>query len=255
MPLVHKGGNMRYFACLLVALCLSASVTRAQEQPKLSSAQREVVDAQKARAEAGDRREEVAWSRYVADDCIFSGDNGARTTKAQSIELLKKKLPLEYDHSVNQRDYVVHIYRNTAVINYRVTAHERFADTDIITEQRDTDTDIKQNGARLLVARQWVNVPVNLRRPVAIDTSVYKDCVGQYEWRPLDDVETISMRDGRLWTQSGKDLDEYFPLGADSFFIKAELGIATFSCDAQGHVTGYTCHLPDGQEIHVKKIK
>jgi hypothetical protein len=246
---------MRYFTCLLVTLCLSASMICAQDQPKLSPAEQEVLDAQKARAEAGDRRDEVAWSRYVADDCIYSGDNGARTTKAQSIELLKKKLPLEYDHSVNQRDYIVHIYGNTAVINYRVTTHERFTDTDIITEQRDTETYIKQSGTWLLVARQWVNVPVNLRRPVAIDASVYKDYVGQYEWRPLDDVETISMKDGRLWTQSGKDVDEYFPLGADSFFIKAELGIATFSRDAEGHVTGYTYHLPDGQEIHVKKIK
>ena len=166
---------MRCFTCLFVALYLSAGMVCAQDQPKFSPAQKEVLDARKARVEAGDRRDQAAWSGYVADDCIFSGDNGARASKAKSMELLKKKLPLEYDHSVNPRDYVVHIYGNTAVLNYRVTTHEQFADTDIVTEQRDTETYIRQNGTWLLVARQWVNVPINLRKPVAVDTSVYKD--------------------------------------------------------------------------------
>lgn len=34
------------------------------------------------------------------------------------------KLPLAYDHGVNRRDYVVHVYGSTAVLNYRVTIHE-----------------------------------------------------------------------------------------------------------------------------------
>ena len=44
-------------------------------------------------------------------------------------------------------------------------------------------------------------------------------------------------------------------LGSDTFFVKSALGISAFSRDPQGHVTGYTCRLADGQEIHVKKIK
>lgn len=63
------------------------------------------------------------------------------------------------------------------------------------------------------------------------------------------------VKDGRLWTQFGQDVDEYFPLGAESFFVKTDLGTAAFSRDAQGLVTGYTYHRVDGQEIHVKKIK
>jgi hypothetical protein len=46
------------------------------------------------------------------------------------------KLPLAYDHGVNPRAYVVHVYGNTVVLNYRVTIHEQFTDTDIISEQR-----------------------------------------------------------------------------------------------------------------------
>jgi hypothetical protein len=48
-----------------------------------------------------------------------------------------------------------------------------------------------------------------------MDTSVYK---GQYEWRPLDQAETVSVKDGKLWTDCGENMDEeYFPLGLRRF--------------------------------------
>jgi hypothetical protein len=196
----------------------------------------------------------TAWSRYVADDCIFSTDDGELHTKTQYMEHVGKMRP-EYDYSVNPRDYVIHLYGNTAVINFRVTGHEQFTDADIISEQRFTETYIKQNGSWLLVARQWDNLPVNFHKPVAADTSLYKDFVGEYEWRPDGDLDVVSLKDGKLWSRFGKDEDEYLPLGSDTFFIKNDLGSVTFSRDPQGHVTGYTYHRVDGQEIHVKKIK
>jgi hypothetical protein len=255
--LVHKGQNMRSVMCLLGALCLSASTICAQGQPSLSPAQQEVVDAHRARVEAGERRDYATWSRYVADDCIYSTDDGDIDTNVKAHTVERWKLPLEYDHGVNPRDYVVHVYANTAVMNFRVTAHEQFTDADIISEQRYTETYIKQNGIWVLIARQWGNLPVNFRKPVAVDTSVYKDYVGQYQWRPLDDVDTIALKDGKLWSEFGKDKDEdeYLPLGPETFIVKSDLGSVTFVRDAQGHVTGYTYNRNDGQEIHVKKIK
>lgn len=196
----------------------------------------------------------TAWSRYVAEDCIFSTDDGELNTKAQVMEHLGK-LPFDYDHAVNPRDYVVHVYGDAAVINFRITVHEQFTDVDIVSEQRQTETYVKRNGSWLLVATQWGNLPVNFHKPVVVDTGVFKDYVGQYEWRPHDDVETVSLTDGKLWTKQGEDADEYLPLGADTFFIKSDLGTFAFSRDAQGRVTGYTYHRADGQEIHVKKIK
>jgi hypothetical protein len=66
---------------------------------------------------------------------------------------------------------------------------------------------------------------------------------------------TISVRDGKLWSQFPKEPDEYLPLSSDTFFVKDDIGSVTFVRDARGHVTGYTYHRWDGQEIHVKKIK
>jgi hypothetical protein len=142
-------------------------------------------------------------------------------------------------------------------MNHRVTIHEQFTDSDIISEQRYTTTWTKQNGSWMMVAMHWENLPVNFHKPVPVDTSVYKDYVGQYQWRPLDDVETIWMKDGKLWSRFSKETedDEYLPLSSDSFFLRDDIGGVTFVRDPQGHVTGYTYHRWDGQEIHVKKIK
>jgi hypothetical protein len=247
---------MRYLTCLLAALCLSTSMTCAQDQPKLSPAQQEVLDAHKARVEAGEKRDYATYSRLVADDCISSDDDGILDTNPKAHILEHWKLPLAYDHGVNPRDYVVHVYGSAAVLNYRVTIHEQFTDADIISEQRYTETYIKQNGSWLLIAKQWGNLPVNFHKPVAADTSVYKDYVGQYQWRPLDQAETVSVKGGKLWTDFGENMDEeYFPLGSETFFVKNDLGRVKFVRDAQGHVTGYTYHRWDGQEIHAKKIK
>lgn len=245
---------MPRITCLLLAFCLYASMLYTTDSPKFSPAQQEVLNVRNALRETALRRDMAAWSRYVAEDCIFSDDDGAVRTKAQFIEHVGK-MPPEYDRSVNPRDYVVHVYGDAAVINFRVTIHEQFTDADIISEQRDTETYIKQNGSWLLVARHWGNLPVNFRKPVAVATSVYKDYVGQYEWRPGSPLDSVSVKDGKLWSKIGDDEGEAMPLGSETFFFKDDLGSVTFSRDARGHVTGYTYHRVDGQEIHVKKIK
>jgi hypothetical protein len=246
---------MRYFTCLLVALCILASRLYAADLPKLSPAEQEVVDVSKARIYAASKRDIAALARYFADDCIFSTDDGTLITKTQLMEHYRKP-SAAYDRLVDPRDYVVRVHGNTAVLNYRVTGHEQFGDTDIISEQRRTETWLKQDGSWLLVAMQWDNIPVNFRKPVAVDLNTYKDYVGEYESRPNDDIETIFLKGGRLWSKVGEDVAEYLPAGGDNFFLKeGDLAGFTFSRDNQGHVTGYTYHRIDGQEIHVKKIK
>lgn len=71
---------MRSTTCLLVTLCLSASTICAQDQPKFSPAQQEVLDAHKARVEAGEKPDYTTYSRLVADDCMHSDDDGVLAT-------------------------------------------------------------------------------------------------------------------------------------------------------------------------------
>jgi hypothetical protein len=243
---------MRHLTCVLASLCILASTLPASDQAKLSPEQQEVFNVSQARRDANNRRDMKAAASFIADECIFSSDDGALITKTQYLKI--GDLPLAYDHSTDAREFVVRVYGNTAVINLRITGHEQFGDTDIISEQRRTETWLKQNGAWFLIAMQWGNLPVNFHKPVAVDANTYKDYVGQFELRP-GTVDTVVVKDGKLWSKLDDDEGEYLPLGSDTFFIKDDLGNIQFNRDAQGHVTSYTYHRDDGQEIHARKIK
>ena len=246
---------MRYFTCLLFLHSLFVSMLYAAGPPKFSPAEQEVINVSKARIDAASRRDIAALNGYFADDCIFSTDDGTVITKTELMDHYRKPTAA-YDRLVDPRDHIVHVYGDTAVVNYRVSGHEQFGGTDLISEQRRTETWAKQSGSWLLIAMQWDNMPINRREAIAVDPKVYRDYVGEYLDRPGSDVETVFVKDGRLWSHVGGDEVEYLPAGVDTFFLReGDLSSFVFSRDAQGHVTGYTCHRIDGQEIQVKKIK
>jgi YVTN family beta-propeller protein len=238
---------MRNFICLVAAFCITAGWISAAQTHNVSTAQQEVIDASKARMDAAAKRDLATWLRFVATDCLFSDDNGALVTKAQMLEHYKK-LPAEYDRTLDPRDHVVHLYGHTAVVNYRATTHEQVGNTDILSEQRRTETFVKKNGSWLLIAIQWDNIPVNFRKPVAVDPKIYNDYCGEYLDRPGSDVEAFFVKDGKLWSRVQDQVDENLPLGGDTVFIRdGDLGTITFSRDAQGHVIGYIYNRVDGQ--------
>jgi hypothetical protein len=244
---------MRHLSVLLFALFTAACLARTSEPQQFSPAEQEVVNIQKARMDAAARRDLEAWSRYVADDCIFSGDNGSLLTKAQMIAYYKK-VPAEYDRALEPREYIVHLYGNTAVVNLRATDHEPAGGVDITGEQRRTETFVKQNGSWMAIAIQWSALPINHRKPVSREGRSLQEYVGQYKARPKDDIEMISIKDGRLWSQTGDAGDWCEYAGGDTFFSTSDFGQFTFSRDAQGRVKGYTYRRPDGQEIYSARI-
>jgi Domain of unknown function (DUF4440) len=79
--------NMRRcVTCLLVALCMAATTGSLARQQKFSSAAQEVLKVSQARRDASNRRDVEASARYVAEDCLFSTDDGTLITKAQYYE-------------------------------------------------------------------------------------------------------------------------------------------------------------------------
>jgi len=132
---------------------MPAATLWATDEPKFSPAEQEVLRVSQARRDASNRRDVVASARYVADDCIFSSDDGTLTTKAKYYEHMAK-LPVAYDHSMNARELVVRLHGDTAVINFRITVREQFGDADIVSEQRRTETWLKEKGSWVLIALQ-----------------------------------------------------------------------------------------------------
>ena len=100
---------MHSTTCLFVALRLSASMICSQDQPMFSPTRQEVLDAHKARVEAGERRDYPTYSRLVADDCMYGDDDGVLDTNPKAHIMEHWRLPLVYEHGFNPRDYVVHV--------------------------------------------------------------------------------------------------------------------------------------------------
>ncbi len=241
----------------LLFICLIAHASHALSATTFSRAEQEIIDVSAARREATNRRDMTLAAGYIATNCLFSTEYGALISKDEYVEH-RRKMPAAYDQTTNPRQYVVHVYGDTAVLNFLVTDLEQYADKTIVNEQRRTETWHKQAGRWLLIAVQWDNTPVNFRKPVAVDRSSFKDYVGRYEWRPGDIIDTVTEKDGRLWSRFGDDstdLDEYFPSGDETFFIReGDLGTVTFLRNAAREVIGYTSHRTDGQDIFVRKI-
>ncbi len=135
---------MRYRTCLFLAMSMLAATLSATDEPKFSPAEQEVLLVSQARRDASNRRDVAASARYVADDCIFSSDDGTLTTKAKHYEHMAKR-PVAYDHSMNARDFVARLQGDTSVINFRITVHEQFGNADIVSEQRRTETWLKES--------------------------------------------------------------------------------------------------------------
>ena len=241
---------LRHWRLTVVAL-LVANTTA---QQKFSLAQQEVLNASAARRDAYNQRDLPALDRFIADDCLISTDDGGLVTKADLLKHLKN-LPPGYDRIADARDFAVRVHDGVAVISLRSTTHEQFTATDIVTEQRRTETWMKRDDAWVLVAVQTGNLPVNFRKPVVSASPNLKEYVGQYEWRPGVETEIVSLNHGKLWSRLDNDEDEYLPLGSDTFFIRNDLGTVTFTRSPDGHVSGYTYRRVDGQEIAVKRIK
>lgn len=245
---------------LLLLLPLFLSIRTAPSmvsgQQTLPADQEEVLRFHERMWEAAQKRDFDTWSRYVADDCIFSDDEGQTTTKAEIMQHLRR-MPRAYDRSENHREFLLRVHGDTAVLNFRLTVHERFTDSDIITEMRHTETFARSGGSWLLVAEQWGALPVNFRKPVRTDNARFKDYVGRYEWRPDGPVDEVSLHDGKLLSRLTGDAEdhEYRPLGSETFFLNDDLGTVRFVRDSKNRVVGYTYRRTDGQEIHVKKIR
>jgi ketosteroid isomerase-like protein len=245
---------MRHLACIFLSLCPTAMWGSVTEAQKLSPTEQEVVNVNKARMGTAANRDMAAWTRYVAEDCVFSTDGGTVSTKAQMLAHYKKG-PRQLDRALDPGEQVVHVYGDTAILNYLATNHEQFGNSALTTEQRRTETFVKRDGSWLLVAIQWDNLPINRRKPVVVEGRSYKEYVGECRSRLEDDIETISVVDGKLWSQTADAKGDCLPAGGDTFFYQDDLGSFTFSRDAEGQVTGYIYRRFVGQEICSKKIK
>ena len=127
---------------------LSACLLTAQN--KSSAAEQDVMGIEKEMLAAVLKGDTGPSERYLADNYVFTGPDGLRTGKAQSIEDLKSgNLKLQ---AASLDDTKVQVYGDTAIVTYSSKDKGTYKGKDISGNTRWTDVFVKQKGRWMIVA-------------------------------------------------------------------------------------------------------
>jgi len=178
--------------------------------------------------------EKSLWEQYLANDVVFTGDDGRTLTKQQFLEELRP-LPKGYSGSIKLENPQVRNTADTTVISYDLLEHENVLDQMLTVHYHTTDTWLLRNGKWQMIAsqalRQYADPIVGAVNPSKLD-----DYVGTYQLSP--DVQyVVSGADGRLLGQrTGRAKEDLLPETPDVFFRKGSPNRKIFVRDPGGQV-------------------
>ena len=132
--------------CVVVLVFGVGILTKAQTQ----SVEQELIKLEKEWSDAEVKKDAAFFDRIMADNFIGTGATGNVYSKAQDIAGLKSGE--EKITTAVSDEFVVHVYRDAAVVAYRSTEKGQNKGKDYIWEARWTDTWIKKAGRWYCVA-------------------------------------------------------------------------------------------------------
>jgi ketosteroid isomerase-like protein len=178
----------------------------------------------------------AVWRRHLAEDCIYTDEEGNVKTKQDLLKELKP-LPKGYLGSIKMGEPKVLAQENVIVLSHRDREELELYGQKLVTYFQSTDTWAKsQDGQWKLIAVQVMAIP-NERKPIAVSPKKLDEYVGQYQLAP-DVIYTITREGDKLFGQrTGRAKEELLPLCADTFYRKGVWrGEKVFERDSEGRV-------------------
>jgi ketosteroid isomerase-like protein len=178
----------------------------------------------------------AVWRRYLAEDCIYSDEEGNVKTKQDLLKELKP-LPKGYLGSIKMGEPKVLAQENVIVLSHRDREELELYGQKLVTYFQSTDTWAKsQDGQWKLIAVQVMAIP-NERKPIPVSPKKLDEYVGQYQLAP-DVIYTITREDDKLFGQrTGRAKEELLQLCADTFYRKGVWrGEKVFERDSEGRI-------------------
>jgi ketosteroid isomerase-like protein len=243
---------------MLLLLILPFSVhAQISEQQKESSPDTEVgreikrISQELLDAVAGGNK--AVWERYLADDCIYTDENGRTLNKAQLIEDLRP-LPSGYSGTITIAESQVRIYGDAAVIANRLIENEVIYGQKIIAEYRATETYVRRDGRWQMLASHVIVIPSE-RKSIALKLQSLDDFTGQYEMAPGVTYSIARKGDKLIGQRAGRSEEELLAMAENIFFRKGTVrGEKVFVKDKSGRVT-QMIDRRDNNDLVWKKIK
>ena len=178
----------------------------------------------------------AVWQRYLAEDCIYTDEEGNVKTKQDLLKELKP-LPKGYLGSIKMGEPKVLARENVIVLSRRDREELELYGQKLVTDFYSTDTWAKsQDGQWRLVAAQVMAIP-NERKPIAVGPKKLDEYVGQYQLAP-DVIYNVTREGDKLFGQrTGRAKEDLLPLYADTFYRKGVWrGEKVFERDDKGRI-------------------
>jgi hypothetical protein len=194
------------------------------------------------------------YQTFCEDSMLYENDGELMTSSNSVSHSL-------YHRYILPHDYTFRLFGNTALLSYLSTSFELVGKDTIFHNYRSLRTFAFDNGRWKVAGTSAGNVPVSYFKPI-IDKHQkdYASYVGCYQYKP-GEIDTIFIKDGKLYDKSGGDANWNFPVNENEYMIRNELtGISdlarlSFGKDSTGAVAYYTMTNLDGQKWMCPKIK
>jgi len=192
------------------------------------------------------------WSKYLADDCVVTGDDGRTLTKEQFLEELQP-LPKGYTGKIELDRPLVRASDGVVVISYDLHEQENVFGQSLKVEYHTTDTwQLRRKEWQLVASqslRKFADPPLG-----PTDPSRYADYIGTYELA-ASVAYTVSEEGGKLFGQrTGRNKEELLPETPDAFFRKGLPGRRIFVRDAKGRVVRMADRLEGVDLVWTKRF-
>jgi len=130
-------------AGLLVVAWATPCVLSGQP-PRNGEVEQELIKLEEACNDALSKNDLAFFERTFADDFVSTDDLGVAKNKAQFLAPLKSG-DLKNASETND-EYLLHVYTNTAVVNFRFRVKGQFKGEDFSGQYRETDTWLRRDG-------------------------------------------------------------------------------------------------------------
>jgi hypothetical protein len=233
---------------VLITLLVVTSVWAQGSRHTQANIVKEIGRLIRERFDAYGRADAIAWSRFVADDCLC-----ATSTKAALQHEIATRLSNVKIWYGDIMGLEVRVYGDTAVARYQVTEYSELGSQRISFQVWRNETYLRRGGVWKLIAGGESEIPHD-PAIAKVDPKVYDAYVGQYEYTP-GVVDTVIREGDHILVQvTGQGKEEVFPENETTYFGKQQDWRMIFVKDEQGRVTSVRFRQ-HGQDFIARKIR
>jgi Domain of unknown function (DUF4440)/Domain of unknown function (DUF3471) len=239
----------------MVFICAFGVVANAAPRPPAETSritQDELVRRTQELLDAAATGNQVPWTKYMADDCMFFDEKGRDMDKAAFLKDLTP-LPKGYSGSIRIGHAQSRMVGNTAILSYDMDETETVFGQELTARYHATDTWMHRQGKWQMIASQILRYYED-PAPGKADPAKFAEYAGTYELAPGVEM-TVSAEEGQLYAQrSGGARTLLLPEAAGIFFRKGVEGRVLFRTAQNGAVDALMSRR-NNEDMVWKKIK